>query len=67
MVSTVKLDQIDQRLKQAFPENSREPFGGLSIVMMGDYRSVPTYIHTYIQLNIPICSYFFLQPVATCG
>ena len=63
MVSTVKLDQIDQRLKQAFPENSREPFGGLSIVMMGDYRSV----HTYIQLNIPICSYFFLQPVATCG
>ena len=63
MVSTVKLDQIDQRLKQAFPENSREPFGGLSIVMMGDYRAV----HTYIQLNIPICSYFFLQPVATCG
>ena len=47
MVSTVKLDQIDQRLKQAFPENSREPFGGLSIVMMGDYRSVYTYIHTY--------------------
>ena len=27
--------QIEERLKQAFPEESTEPFGGISLVIMG--------------------------------
>ena len=38
MISTTRLYQIDCRLREAFPEHALEPFGGLSIVIMGDYR-----------------------------
>ena len=31
----VMMYQIDERLKQAFPERCKEPFGGISVVLMG--------------------------------
>ena len=40
MVSTTKLYQIDHRLKQAFSETNYLPFGGVSIILMGDYAQV---------------------------
>ena len=41
MVSTTRLYQIDQRLKQARPENADLPFGGISVILMGDYAQLP--------------------------
>ena len=41
MVSTTRLYQIDQRLKQAKPENADLPFGGMSVILMGDYAQLP--------------------------
>ncbi|CAB4412397.1 unnamed protein product [Rhizophagus irregularis] len=32
---------IDVRLRQAFPENSKEPFGGRSIILLGDFGQLP--------------------------
>ena len=40
MVSTTKLYQMDQRLRQAFPERNYLPFAGVSIILMGDYAQV---------------------------
>ena len=34
MVSTTKLYQIDQRLREARPEQADKPFGGISIILM---------------------------------
>lgn len=41
MVSTTRIYQIDQRLKQARPENADLPFGGISVILMGDYAQLP--------------------------
>ena len=41
MVSTLRLHQIDQRLRQAKPEKAKEPFGGISILLMGDFAQLP--------------------------
>ena len=41
MVSTIMLYQIDRRLRQAKPEYSNQPFGGMSIIMMGDFGQLP--------------------------
>ena len=41
MISTIMLYQIDERLKQAFPENAHLPFGGISVVIMGDFSQLP--------------------------
>ena len=40
MVSTTKLYQMDQRLKEAIPERNYLPFAGVSIILMGDYAQV---------------------------
>ena len=43
MVSTVMLHQVDQRLREARPEHANEPFGGISVVMMGDFAQVHSF------------------------
>lgn len=41
MVSPVRLYQIDQRCRQAKPENKTQLFGGMSIILMGDFAQLP--------------------------
>jgi hypothetical protein len=33
--------QIDSRLREAFPENKSSPFGGRSIILVGDLGQLP--------------------------
>ena len=41
MLSTVMLYQIDERLRMAIPENAHLPYGGISVVIMGDFSQLP--------------------------
>ena len=41
---------IDSRLRQAFPENANIPFGGRSIILVGDLGKFP-----HVMDN-PICA-----------
>src|SRR5437764_208575 len=41
MVGRRMLATIDTRLRQAFPENMNEAFGGRSILLFGDFRQLP--------------------------
>ena len=41
MVGLRMLHRIDQRLRQAFPQHRDQPFGGLTVVMFGDFAQLP--------------------------
>ena len=41
MVGRRMLALIDKRLRQAFPEHNNEPFGGRSIILVGDFGQLP--------------------------
>lgn len=41
MLGTRLLYMVHSRLCEAFPERSNLPFGGISIVLMGDYSQLP--------------------------
>lgn len=41
MVGRRMLGLIDMRLRQAFPDQSNEPYGGRSIIMFGDFGQLP--------------------------
>lgn len=41
MMGTRMLYMIHSRLCEAFPERANLPFGGISIVLMGDYSQLP--------------------------
>jgi hypothetical protein len=41
MISASILARIDHRLREAFPDNQRCPFGGTSIILMGDFAQIP--------------------------
>lgn len=50
MVGRRMLAVIEVRLRQAFPENSNKPFGGRSIIILGDFGQLPP------VLNVPMFS-----------
>jgi ATP-dependent exoDNAse (exonuclease V) alpha subunit len=41
MVGRRMLALIDKRLREAFPENKNEPFGGRFIILLGDFGQLP--------------------------
>ena len=41
MISKITLFQISERLKEAFPHNADQEFGGITIVLMGDPAQLP--------------------------
>lgn len=41
MVSALHLYMIDQRLRQAKPMKANEAFGGISVMIMGDFAQLP--------------------------
>ncbi|CAB4416222.1 unnamed protein product [Rhizophagus irregularis] len=41
MVRRRMLTVIDVKLRQAFPKNSKKPFGGKSIILLGDFGQLP--------------------------
>ncbi|CUS11222.1 unnamed protein product, partial [Tuber aestivum] len=41
MISSTLLARIDNRLRQIFPQNSCQPFGGCSIILIGDFAQLP--------------------------
>ena len=41
MIGLPELYQIDARLKQIFPNCSEEPFGGMNILLCGDFYQLP--------------------------
>ena len=45
MVSAVMMYQIDARLRQAKPEQANWSFGGLSVILMGDFAQLPPVNH----------------------
>ena len=40
MISKLTLYQISERLKEAFPHNADKPFGGICVILMGDFAQV---------------------------
>ena len=52
------LTQIDARLRQAFPSKSTSPFGGCSIILLGDFgqllpiKDIPMYVGSSIGTAI---------------
>ena len=41
MISPGFLYKVNRRLQQAFPENKTKPFGGISVLIMGDFAQLP--------------------------
>ena len=41
MIGAVTLYQIHKRLCEAFPKKANKPFGGMSMLMMGDFAQLP--------------------------
>jgi len=53
MVGRRMLGLIDMRLRQAFPEHNNEPFGGRSVIMLGDFGQLPPVLDLPVYVNIP--------------
>ena len=71
MISQVMLYQISMRLREAFPEKKKQPFGGISVVMMGDFAQLvpvtgkPLYdVRTSLVLIVPNSNDFLLTLIA---
>ena len=41
LIGPKMLTQIDARLRQAFPSQCTIPFGGFSIILLGDFGQLP--------------------------
>ena len=52
MVGLKLLYAIDARLRQIFPHNSDEPFGGLTVVLFGDFGQLPPVMDTPLYASV---------------
>ena len=53
MVGRRMLGLIDMRLRKAFPEHNNEPFGGRSVIMLGDFGQLPPVLDLSIYADTP--------------
>jgi ATP-dependent DNA helicase PIF1 len=51
MVGRRMLGLIDMRLRQAFPEHNNEPFGGRSVIILGDFSQLPPVLDFTVYVN----------------
>jgi len=61
MVGLKLLYAIDARLRQIFPHNSDEPFGGLIVVLFGDFGQLPPVMDTPLYALVTDPSKTMLQ------
>jgi hypothetical protein len=54
MIGLKLLAWIDQRCRQIFPEQSAEPFGGLNIIIGGDFYQLPPVLMRPLYFNRPL-------------
>jgi len=52
MIGLRLLSAIDTRLKQIFPHNYERPFGGLTVVMFGDFGQLPPVLDSPLYANV---------------
>ena len=60
MLSPLRLYQIDQRLRQAKPKKANKLFGGVSIVLMGDFAQLPPVCDKAL-FEVLLLSFFILE------
>jgi Helitron helicase-like domain at N-terminus/PIF1-like helicase len=53
MIGLKLLSQIDERLRQIFPANANEPWGGLSVFLCGDFFQLPPVAELPLYNNNP--------------
>ena len=46
MLGRVAMGRIDHRLRQIFPNGKEQPFGGLSVILVGDFGQLPPVLDT---------------------
>ena len=52
MIGLKLLSAIDTRLKQIFPQNFDRPFGGLILVLFGDFGQLPPVMDSPLYANV---------------
>ena len=52
MVGRRMLGIIDVRLRQAFPEENNRPFGGRSLILLGDFGQLPPVLDLPMYINV---------------
>lgn len=49
MIALRMLHYIDRRCRQAFPDRCDEPFGGLNIILAGDFFQLPPVLASWMS------------------